>query len=49
MAGLAADSVGLAAVFGDVGVDEVDDVGADGGFHDVGEGDGGGLVGFHVG
>jgi len=48
VAGAAADGVGLAAVLGDVGVDEVDDVGADGGLHDVGDGDGGGGVGCHV-
>ena len=48
VAGFLGDGVGLAAVVGDLGVDEVDDVGADGGGHDVGEDDGGGLVGGHV-
>ncbi|WVY98782.1 hypothetical protein V8G54_030933 [Vigna mungo] len=44
----AADGVGLAAVLGDVGVYEVYDVRADGGPHDVGDGNGGGGVGGHV-
>lgn len=35
MAGFSADGVWLAAVLGDVGVDEIDDVGTDGGLHDV--------------
>ena len=48
MTGLLGDGVGLAAVVGDLSVDEADDVGADGGRHDVGEDDGGGLVGGHV-
>ena len=37
--GTAADGVGLAAVLGDVRVNERDDVGTDGGSHDVREGD----------
>ncbi|KAF5791198.1 hypothetical protein HanXRQr2_Chr09g0391931 [Helianthus annuus] len=49
VAGFAGDGVGLAGVFGYVGVDEVDDVWTDGGFHDGGEGEGGGGVGGHVG
>lgn len=39
MSGAAADGVGLAAVLGDVRVNERDDVGTDGGSHDVREGD----------
>ena len=46
--GLLGDGVGLAGVVGDLSVDEADDVGTDGGCHDVGEDDGGGLVGGHV-
>lgn len=38
---LVTDSVGLTAVLGQVGVDEVDDVRADGGAEDLGEGNGG--------
>jgi len=48
VSGAAADGVGLTAVLGNVGVDEVDDVGADGSLHDIGNGDGGGGVGCHV-
>ena len=48
VAGAAADGVGLAGVLGDVVVDECDDVWADGGLHDVREGDGWGGVGGHV-
>ncbi|MFS7949057.1 hypothetical protein Hanom_Chr06g00567091 [Helianthus anomalus] len=47
VAGFAGNGVGLAGVFANVGVDEVDDVWTDGGFHDGGEGEGG--VGGHVG
>jgi len=43
-----ADGVGLTGVFGDVGVDEVDDVRTDGGTHDIGNGEGGGGVSGHV-
>ena len=37
MAGFFGDSVRLSGVFGDVAVNVSDDVGTDGGFHDVGE------------
>ena len=36
VAGFGGDGVGLAGVVGDLGVDEADDVGTDGGCHDVG-------------
>ena len=42
MAGLSGDGVGLAGVVGHFGVDEGDQVGSDGGFHDVGQGERGG-------
>ena len=48
MTGAAADGIGLAAIFGDVGVDEVDDVWADGGLHDVREWDGVAAIGGHI-
>uniref|UniRef100_A0A2N9F0A5 Uncharacterized protein n=1 Tax=Fagus sylvatica TaxID=28930 RepID=A0A2N9F0A5_FAGSY len=40
--------VGLALVVGDLVVDEVDDVGSDGGLHDIGDGKGLGGIGGHV-
>ena len=48
MTGFFGDGVRLAAVVGDLGVDEADDVGPHGGCHDVGQADCGGLVGGHV-
>lgn len=48
MACLLGNGVRLAAVLGDVGVDEADDVGSDRGLHDVGQRDGGGCVGGHI-
>ena len=39
MTSATANGVGLAAIFGDVGVDEVDDVWPDGGLHDIRERD----------
>lgn len=44
VAGVAADGIGLAGVSGDVGVDECDYVGANGGLHDIGEWNGGGIL-----
>lgn len=48
MTGFTADGVGLTGVFGDVGVDEVDDVGTDGCTHDIRDGEGGGSVSGHI-
>lgn len=48
MTGFAADGVWLTGVFGDVGVDEVDDVGTDGCTHDIRDWEGGGSVSGHV-
>ena len=46
--GATTNGVGLAAVFGDVGVDKGDDVRTDGGFHNIGERDGVSAVGGHI-
>ena len=48
MTGATTNGVGLAAVFGDVGVDKGDDVRTDGGFHNIGERDGVSAVGGHI-
>ena len=48
MSSLLGHGVGLALVVGDLSVDEVDDVGSDGGFHDIGQSDGGDGIGCHV-
>ena len=48
VSGLLGHGVGLALVVGDLGVDEVDDVGSDGGFHNIGQCDGGDGIGGHV-
>lgn len=45
---LLGNGVRLAAVLGDVRVNEAHDVGSDRGLHDVGQGDGGACVGGHV-
>ena len=39
VSGLLRHGIGLALVVGDLGVDEVDDVGTNGGFHDIGQSD----------
>jgi len=41
VAGFTADGVGLSGVFGDVGVNEVDDIGTDGSSHYIGDWKGG--------
>ncbi|KAK4566431.1 hypothetical protein RGQ29_002612 [Quercus rubra] len=46
--GILRHNVGLALVVGDLGMDEVDDVRPDGGFHDIGQSDGGDGIGGHV-
>ena len=46
--GTTVDGVGLSTILGDVGVYEVDNVWADGGFHDVRDKDDGGGVDGHV-
>ena len=46
--GFLGDGVGLALVLGDVGVDEVDDIGSDRGLHDVWQGNGLRGIGGHV-
>jgi hypothetical protein len=48
VASFAADSVGLAAVFGDVGVNEVNNVRTDGSAHDIGNGKSYGGVSGHI-
>ncbi|KAJ9697692.1 hypothetical protein PVL29_007018 [Vitis rotundifolia] len=48
MTSATANGVGLAAIFGDVGVDEVDDVWPDGGLHDIRERDGVAAVCGHI-